>query len=107
MNKNLWYSDSDCSRHMSIDKSWFKKFEFMNGDSVTFGDGSITTIKGKWNVEIPSLPIFHNILFVNGLKANLLSISQFCDKNHSVQFSKEECNIYNCPSKLIMISTRT
>jgi hypothetical protein len=54
------------------DKDQFKKFEFMNGGSVTFG---VATIEGKWNVEIPSLPIFHNTLFVNGLKANLLTIS--------------------------------
>jgi hypothetical protein len=47
----------------------------MNGASVTFRDGSIATIEGKWNVKIPSLPIFHNTLFVNGLKANLLNIS--------------------------------
>jgi hypothetical protein len=47
----------------------------MNGISVTFEDGSITTIEGKGNVEIFSLPIFHNVLFVIGLRANLLSIS--------------------------------
>jgi len=75
MNNNLWYLDSGCSRHMLGDKDQFKKFEFMNGGSVTFRDGSIATIEGKWNVEIASLPIFHNTLFVNGLKANLLNIS--------------------------------
>jgi len=79
----------------------------MNGISVTFEDGSITTIEGKGNVEIFSLPIFHNVLFVIGLRANLLSISQFCDENHSVQFSKDECNIYNCASKRVMKGTRT
>jgi len=84
MNKILLYLDSGCSRHMSWDKCQFKKFEFMNGGSMTFGDESITTIKGKRNVEIPSLPIFHNFLFVNGLKANPLTISQFCDENYSV-----------------------
>jgi hypothetical protein len=47
----------------------------MNGGSMIFGDGSIATIEGKRNVEIPSLPIFHNVLFVNDFKANLLSIS--------------------------------
>jgi len=51
---------------------------------VTFEDRSITTIKGKRSIDILSLPIFHNVLFINGLKANLLSINQFCDENHSV-----------------------
>jgi hypothetical protein len=47
MNNNLWYLDSGCSRHMLGDKDQFKKFEFMNGGSVTFRDGSIATIEGK------------------------------------------------------------
>lgn len=75
MNKILWYLDSGCSRHMSRDKYQYNIFEFMNGDLVTFGDESITTIKGKGNVEIPSLSIFHNVLFMNDLKANPLTIS--------------------------------
>jgi len=58
MNNNLWYLDSGCSRHMSRDKDQFKKFEFIKGCSVTFGDGSMTTIAGKRNVEIPGLPVY-------------------------------------------------
>jgi hypothetical protein len=42
---------------------------------VTVRDECIATIEGKENVEIHGLPIFHNVLFVNDLKANLLSIS--------------------------------
>lgn len=51
---------------------------------MTFRDGIIATIEGKENVEILGLPIFSNVLFVNDLKANQLSINQFCDENHSV-----------------------
>jgi len=82
----LCYLDSGCSRYMSGDKGQFKKFEFTNGNSMTFGDRSITTIEGKIKVEIHCLPIFPNVLFVNDLKGNLLSISQFCDENHNVSF---------------------
>lgn len=96
---NLWYLDSGCSRHMTGDKGQFKKFKSLSGISVTFEDGSITTIKGKGSVDILCLPTFHNVLFINGLKANLLNINQFCDENYRVQFFKDECNIYNCASK--------
>lgn len=99
MNNNLWYLDSGCSRHMTGDKGQFNKFKSSSGGSVTFKDRSITTIKGKRSIDILSLPTFHNVLFINGLKANLLSINQFCDENHSVQFFKDECNTYNCASK--------
>ena len=36
----LWYLDSDCSRHMTGDRSFFKVFESKEGGNVTFGDGS-------------------------------------------------------------------
>jgi hypothetical protein len=42
---------------------------------MTCEDGSTTTIENKGSIDIHGSPIFHNILFVNGLKANILSIS--------------------------------
>jgi hypothetical protein len=44
---------------------------------------------------------------VEGLKANLLSISQFCDDDLVVQFSKKECNIFNNNGKWLMGGERT
>jgi hypothetical protein len=45
--------------------------------------------------------VYHNFLFVNGLKSNILNINQFCDENYSVQFSKNKCNIQNCVGLLM------
>ena len=36
-----------------------------------------------------------DILFIRGLKANILSITQICDKDFLVQFSKKVCVIIN------------
>jgi len=44
---------------------------------------------------------------VEGLKANLLSISQFYDNDLVVQFSKKECNIFHCNGKWLMGGERT
>ena len=43
----LWYLDSDCSRHMAGDRSFFKVFKSKKGGNVTFGDGRKSQIKGK------------------------------------------------------------
>jgi hypothetical protein len=40
-------------------------------------------------------------------KANLLSISQFCDNDLVVQFSKKECNIFDSSGKWLMGGERT
>ena len=47
------------------------------------GKGNITGI-GK--IGIPYLASTYNVLYVEGLKYNLLSISQFCDSDYIVSF---------------------
>jgi hypothetical protein len=44
---------------------------------------------------------------VEGLKENLLSISQFCDNDLVMQFSKKECNIFDSNGKWLMGGERT
>ena len=63
---------------MTGDRSLFKVFESKNGGNVTFGDGSKSQIKGKGIISLPGLDIA-NVLYAEGLRVNLLSISQICD----------------------------
>ena len=91
MDTCLWYLDSGCSRHMTRDRSLFKVFESKKGGNVTFGDRSKSQIKGKGIIFQPSLSDITNILYVKGLKVNLLSISQICDQDFMVLFSKGKC----------------
>ena len=92
-NSCLWYLDSDCSRHMTEDKSLFKSLKEMVGDYVTFGDESHAQVLGKGTVEIPRLPLLKDVLYTKGLKPNLLSITQICDEDFLVQFSQNGCII--------------
>ena len=43
----------------------------------------------KGIVDIPGLPLFTDVLYIKGLKVNLLSITQICDEDFLVQFSKK------------------
>ena len=84
--KSEWYLDSGCSRHMTRDKEQFNKLDAKDGGHVTFGDnakGKIISIGEIGNPQ--SLSIYH-VLFVDGLKHNLLSISQLCDMGNKVTF---------------------
>ena len=95
MDMCLWYLDSGCSRHMIGDRSLFKVFEPKKGGEVTFGDGSKSQIKGKGIISLPGLPDIANVLYVEGLRVNLLSISQICDQDFMVLFSKGKCLVMN------------
>ena len=80
----LWYLDSGCSRHMIGNKGLFKTlFEGKIG-TITFGDRSKSVIRGIGTVDIPGLPVFEDVWYVDGLKANLLSISQICNNGLNV-----------------------
>ena len=95
MDTCLWYLDSGCSRQMTRDRSLFKVFESKKGGNVTFGDGSKSQIKGKGTISLLGLPAITNVLYVEGLRVNLLSISQICDQDFMVLFLKRKCFVLN------------
>ena len=75
MDTCLWYLDSSCLRHMTGDRSHFKVFESKKGGNVTFSDGSKSRMKRKGTISLPGLLDIANVLYIKGLKVNLLSIS--------------------------------
>ena len=91
MDTCLWYLDSGCSRHKTRNQTLFKVFESKKGGNVTFGDGRKSQIKGKGIIFLPRLPNITNVLYMEGLRVNLLSISQICDQDFMVLFLKGKC----------------
>ncbi|KAL1193575.1 Retrovirus-related Pol polyprotein from transposon RE1 [Cardamine amara subsp. amara] len=86
-----WYFDSGCSRHMTGTQEHLVDFERISAGRVTFGDGARGKIKGKGITGGEIQPDLENVYLVDGLKANLISISQLCDTGMSVTFTKTEC----------------
>lgn len=103
----LGYLDSGCSKHMTGDKTLLKEVQMGKGGRITNGDGSESKVIGKGIIDIPGLGTSQEALYVEGLKANLLRISQFCDNDLVVQFSKKECNIFDSSGKWLMGGERT
>jgi len=91
----LWYLDSACSKHMTGDRALFKDIQMGRRGRITFRDGSQAKVIGNGQIDIPGIEVSQKALYVEGLKANLLSINQLCDDDLVVQFSKKECNIFD------------
>ncbi|XP_062103534.1 uncharacterized protein LOC133814611 [Humulus lupulus] len=89
---NSWYFDSGCSRHMTDDANILTNFKSLKCGVVTFGDGMSGNIVGKGTLSLDGLPKLRNVLLVEGLKANLISVSQICDQGFKVNFSRDDCN---------------
>ena len=46
------------------------------------------------------------VLYVEGLKANLLSISQMCNKHYKMNFHQDLCEVVNKKEKVVIIGHR-
>ena len=92
--RNLLYLDSGCSRHMTGDFTLLIKFEESAGPRITFGDDNKWYTIGYGLISKGNV-IIDSVALVDGLKHNLLSISQLCDKGNEVLFTKEAYVIYD------------
>ena len=66
---------------------------YHEGDTITFRDDSKDKIIGTGNIKIDSSSLIENVVLIEGLKYNLLSISQLCDKDFKVIFDDFICDI--------------
>ena len=76
---------------MIDDESQFITLEEKDGEMVTFEDNGKKKIIDLGNIGITLSIFIKNILLVDGLKHNLLSISQLYDKNFKVIFKSTMC----------------
>ena len=86
--KPFWILDSGCTSHMTGDKTKLNNMNNFNDGSVKFGNNDDAKIVGKGHVSLNGGKILcDNVLYVDGLKHNLLSVSQLCKDGHNVIFS--------------------
>ncbi len=79
------YLDNEWSIRMTWDRTQFKSLEKKDEGFVIFGYNTREKIIGIGIIGNENVNIF-NILLVDDLKHNLLSISQLCDKDYYVKF---------------------
>ncbi|GJZ26686.1 putative ribonuclease H-like domain-containing protein [Tanacetum coccineum] len=97
--KDKGIADSGCSRHMTGTKEYLSDYQEIKGGFVAFGEGK-GRITGKGNIKTDKLD-FDDVYYVNGLKFNLFSVSQMCDKKNSVLFTETECLVLSPNFKLL------
>ena len=99
---NSWYFDSDCSKHMTGDKNFLKDYQAISLIHVTFRDGVKGRVLRKGTLDVEGLPRLKNVLHVEGLTANLISISQLCDQNLLMKFTKNTCKVFNDSQECVL-----
>ncbi|XP_050367279.1 uncharacterized protein LOC126785698 [Argentina anserina] len=105
--EDMWYVDSGCLIHMTGNKNWFSKFDdqFTTGN-VTFGDGRKAKVLGQGTVTASNIPTLTNVYYVEGLIANLMSVSQLADGHADVWFNRKQCVVLDNGKMCVMKGVR-
>jgi hypothetical protein len=72
----------------------FLSLTMKEGENVKFGGNQSGKIIGTGTIGNSSISI-NNVWLVDGLRHNLLGISQFCDNGYDVMFDKTNCTVVN------------
>ncbi|GJX72793.1 retrovirus-related pol polyprotein from transposon TNT 1-94 [Tanacetum coccineum] len=105
LKRYVWYLDSGYSRHMTEVKQYLHRYSNESSPKVVFGDNSSSDTEGYGSVNYNRIT-FTKVAYVNGLKHNLFSISQLCDANFKVLFTKTQGTIFNEKGKVVHIAPR-
>ena len=92
---------SGCSHHMTRDKSKFITLTSYDRNSVRFGSNAPCLIKGKGTIKLTYTISCDKAYYVEGLKYNLLSVSQLNKLGCKVEFENKSAKIYDTNGKLM------
>ena len=88
---------------MTSDKLKFLSLISIDGSHVTSRDNAKGKVIGHGRVGKSEQTYIEDVLLVKGLKHNLFSISQLCDKGNKVTFDSNYCIIENNNDKQIKL----
>ncbi|GAV64333.1 hypothetical protein CFOL_v3_07851 [Cephalotus follicularis] len=86
---------------MTGDKSLFFDLKEVDGGKVTFGDNNKAKICGIGSIGNKFSTLIEIVSYVVGLKHNLLSVSQLCDKGYKINFESSCCHIIDISTNVV------
>jgi hypothetical protein len=93
---DAWFVDSGASIHMTCNMKWYANFkETQNGASIYLGDDRVHQIKGCRGIPVTLsngiVRHIRNVVYVAGIKKNLISVSTIIDQNLKAEFFNNYC----------------
>ncbi|XP_019451906.1 PREDICTED: uncharacterized protein LOC109354004 [Lupinus angustifolius] len=106
-----WYLDSGCSNHMTSHKEWLIDFDSSRRSKVKFADDSTLKVEGAGDVVIMrnngSKALISDVLFIPGMRYNLLSIGQLVQKRFTTMMGNGQVEVFDVKKRLILRSKLT
>ncbi|GJT22856.1 retrovirus-related pol polyprotein from transposon TNT 1-94 [Tanacetum coccineum] len=101
----LCYLDSECSKHMTRNRSQLMNFVNKFLGTVRIENDHIAKIMGYGDYQLRNVTI-SMVYYVEGLGHNLFSVRQFCDSDLDVAFWKNICFIRDLDSVDLVSGSR-
>lgn len=103
---DFWYLDTSCSTHMTGRKDWFVNLDKSIQSKVKLADDSTLSAAGLGNVLNKRRDGKHSfildVLFVPGMKSNLLSLGQLLERVYVMKMENKEMRVYDGEKRLVI-----
>ena len=101
-----WYLDSGCSTHMTGKKDWFVKMSESTHGQIKFADNNSLLAEGMGRVVLSAdsgrRVLLEDVLYVPGLKTNLLSLGQLLQKGYHITMQNNQLSIFDQQEHLVL-----
>lgn len=107
-NGDSWFLDTDCSTHMTWRREWSVSFDDSIKSKVRFADDRTMEVEGVGKVMIKRRDGNHiyisGVLYIPGMKSNLLSIGQLLEKGYRMVM-ENTMRVFDVKNKLLVKAT--
>lgn len=104
--KDQWYLDPGCSSHMIGRKDWCVNISPTNKNKVKFTNDNTLVVEGIGDVLImrkdEKRSVISNVLYIPGMKINLLSIGKLIEKKYKVLIGDKIKRVLDSGDRLIL-----
>jgi hypothetical protein len=94
-----WFLDSGASSHITGNERLVSNITTSAVPSIRTANGQVLPVTAKGNVTIQEvtgeIKSIRNVLYVPGVRSNLLSVGKFADLGHVVLFNSTQCLIFD------------
>lgn len=92
-----WFLDSGASSHVTGNSNLISDISDSSISSIRTAAGQVLPVSYKGNVQFtdPEVKTINDILYVPGVKTNLLSVGRFTDLGHTIIFDSHACTIFD------------
>ncbi|CAJ2663346.1 unnamed protein product [Trifolium pratense] len=102
----VWYFDTGCSNHMTGNRSILTDFDKCFNTKIRLADSNSIAAEGIGNVVIQRhngrKAVIEKVLYVPGMKCNLMSVGQLLEKGFRVVLEDEALKLFDSKNRLIL-----